>query len=184
MTLYVCLAETVIVKNGNVTYAPALKKAFCQYKEALRFRDECAKQFMEKESAKGRIFAEEPTHDDSARMFIVYNKDKKELYEKVFDITTVPFNGRIELDLTEKRKIVAEVGTDPEYKEIFVGFEEDGVWTQDLAVIGEEYKYADHGEFLGKKITNNKCANIKVYADSHNEDYTNEFIVDVYDEED
>lgn len=74
--------------------------------------------------------------------------------------------------------LVAEKGSDPNYKEVFIGLEDEkGVWLQDLAVIGGKYHY-DNGE-----VVHDEEISIKVYSDKDNEDYTHDFSVGVYVEE-
>ena len=76
--------------------------------------------------------------------------------------------------------LVAEKGTDNNYHEIFIGIEDkDGVWIQNLAIIGQKYHYTDEGE-----VVQDKGINLMVYADKDDEDYTNKFIIEQYCEED
>lgn len=91
-----------------------------------------------------------------------------------------PLGKRIEIEMPNGTKLVAEVNADPDYKEIFIGLEDkDGVWIQDLAIVGEKYKYTDSGE----KETIDGEYTIKVYSDEYTEDYTHEFDVKEYKEE-
>ena len=74
--------------------------------------------------------------------------------------------------------LVAEKGADSDYKEFFIGLEDkDGVFIQDLAVIGGQYHYEDDAVIQDKGIS------IKVYSDENNEDYTRNFNVGIYEEE-
>ena len=43
----------------------------------------------------------------------------------------------IRIDIGNGRKIVVEVGCDPNLKELYVGVVENGEWIQDIAVIRE-----------------------------------------------
>ena len=75
--------------------------------------------------------------------------------------------------------LVAEKGADENYNEIFIGIEDkDGVWIQDLAIVGQKYHYTDEGE-----VVQDKGINLMVYADKDDEDYTNKFEIGIYEEE-
>lgn len=85
---------------------------------------------------------------------------------------------RMEMDLGFAT-LVVERGADKDYKEIFIGLEDkDGMWIQDIAVIGQKYHYDEDC-----KVVHDKGINVLVYADANNEDYTNEFKIDIYEEE-
>lgn len=76
--------------------------------------------------------------------------------------------------------LVAEKGTDESYHEIFIGLEDkDGVWIQDLAVVGQKYHYTDDTE-----VVQDKGINVMVYADKNDEDYIHKFDIGIYEEED
>ena len=76
--------------------------------------------------------------------------------------------------------LVAEKGTDESYHENFIGLEDkDGVWIQDLAIVGQTYHYTDDTE-----VVQDKGVNVMVYADENDEDYTHKFDIDIYEEED
>lgn len=76
--------------------------------------------------------------------------------------------------------LVAEKGTDESYHEIFIGLEDkDGVWIQDLAIVGQKYHCTDDTE-----VVQDKGVNVMVYADENDEDYTHKFDIDIYEEED
>lgn len=91
---------------------------------------------------------------------------------------------RIEIPLGGDRKLVAEENIDHDYKEIFVFLEKDGVAWQDLAIIGEQYRYR-HSEKDGSDVVVpvNGEYTVKVYSDSENEDYTHVFDVGEYHED-
>lgn len=75
--------------------------------------------------------------------------------------------------------LVVEKGTEQNYKEVFVGLEDkNGVWTQDIAVIGQKYHYDDD-----LNVVQEKGIKVLVYADENNEDYTHRFDIDIYEEE-
>ena len=87
-----------------------------------------------------------------------------------------PYNShKIEKACGNGYRITAELGPDPEYKEIIVGIDTPmGEYHQDLAVIGEKYHYEDgcdspvpdHGNYV-----------IRVYGDENSDDYTDKFEV-------
>lgn len=84
---------------------------------------------------------------------------------------------RMEMDLGFAT-LVVERGADKDYKEIFIGLEDkDGMWIQDIAVIGQKYHYDEDCE-----VVHDKGINVLVYADANNEDYTHEFKIDIYEE--
>ena len=86
-------------------------------------------------------------------------------------------NNRIEIDLGFAN-LVAEARTN-DYKEIYVALEsKNGVWFQDLAVIGQKYHHDDD-----LNVVNEEGIRALVYADKDNEDYTNEFNIGIYKEE-
>lgn len=75
-------------------------------------------------------------------------------------------------------KIVADINTDPNYREVFVGLEDkSGTWIQDLAIVGQQYHYENGA------VVHDKGINVKVYADANDEDYTHSFDVSIYEEE-
>lgn len=76
-------------------------------------------------------------------------------------------------------KIVAEKGADPDYNEIFIYIEDkNGVCIQDLAIVGQKYHYDDDSE-----VVQDNSVLVRVFADEYNEDYTHEFDIGVYKEE-
>lgn len=75
--------------------------------------------------------------------------------------------------------LVAEKGTDKNYREIMIGLENKaGCWLQDLAIVGQKYHY-----IKGAEVVQDKGVDIRVYADKDNEDYTHHFEVGVYEED-
>ncbi len=77
---------------------------------------------------------------------------------------------KVLVDLPNGYKLVAERSSDPMYeKEIYIGLlNKDGVWCQDLAVVGE----LRDGVF-----------GVFVYSDCNDEDYTHEFTIGMFQEE-
>lgn len=88
---------------------------------------------------------------------------------------------RIVIDLDGGYKLVAEQNEDPYYnKEIFVGIlDPDGVWHQDLAVIRSAYQTKNN-----ETVWKNDLFDVLVYADKDCEDYTDNFAIGLYREED
>ena len=84
---------------------------------------------------------------------------------------------RIELQISENTKLVAEVNPYVDYKEIMIGFEKDGCWTQDLVIIGQ-YSYDNDNVIIKDAVK------ILVFGDAYSEDYTDFILVDEYKEED
>lgn len=92
-----------------------------------------------------------------------------------------PKNQKIVIDLPNGYKLVAEQNSDPNFsKEIFVGvIDPNGVWNQDLAIIRPSYKYdGDTPVWSQDKF------DILVYADKDNEDFTDDFTVELFQGED
>ena len=91
---------------------------------------------------------------------------------------------KISIDLGDGRKLVAEAGIDPDYKEVYVYLADShDVIIQDLAIIGENYRSANnadpdpdqnvipiHGEY-----------SVKVYADEQSEDWTFKHNIKLFD---
>ena len=76
-------------------------------------------------------------------------------------------------------KIVAKKGADTNYNEIFIWLEDkNGICIQDLAIVGQQYHYNDD---LG--VIQDDGIVVRVYADENNEDYTHQFHIGIYKEE-
>ena len=85
---------------------------------------------------------------------------------------------RIEIPLSNGYRLVAEANPDTSYKEIFIGLlDEKGLWHQDLAIVGQAYMFDRDYNVLPKDQLS-----VKVYADSNNEDFTEEFIIERFEE--
>lgn len=75
--------------------------------------------------------------------------------------------------------LVAEKGIDNNYREIYLSLEDkNGVWLQDLAIVGQQYHYDEE-----LNVVNDRGIDVKIYADSNNEDFTDEFGINIYEEE-
>ena len=86
-----------------------------------------------------------------------------------------PYNSHeIEKVCGNGNRIIASINEDPEYKEIFVGIQTPSGDYQDLAVIGEDYHYPDNSE---GPVPDHNTFTVKVYGDSENEDFTEEFTI-------
>jgi hypothetical protein len=86
-------------------------------------------------------------------------------------------NKGIVLKLGDGFSLVADSNDMDGYKEIYVYLREDstGIMHQDLAVVGENYTYGDEGEV---KPLHGRYS-IKVYSDPDNEDWQQEFVIDL-----
>ena len=75
--------------------------------------------------------------------------------------------------------LVAEKGIDNNYREIYLSLaDKNGVWLQDLAIVGQQYHYDEE-----LNVVNDRGIDVKIYADSNNEDFTDEFGINIYEEE-
>lgn len=69
--------------------------------------------------------------------------------------------------------LVVERNIDENYKEVFIGIEEDGVWVQDIAIVRNAYQYDDDGN-----VVLDDYVEVLVYADpDYTEDYTDRFCI-------
>lgn len=95
--------------------------------------------------------------------------------KKKFSLNPPPDRVTVDLGFAT---LVAEEGSDPNYKEVFVGLEDaDGVCLQDLAVIGSKYHYDNDG------IVFEDAVSIKVFSDKNKDDYTHEFSIGIHEDE-
>lgn len=77
-------------------------------------------------------------------------------------------------------KIVAERGADHNYNEIFIFLEDkNGMCVQDLAIVGQKYHYNKNLD-----VVQDESVLVRLFADEYNEDYTHEFEIGVYKEDD
>lgn len=85
----------------------------------------------------------------------------------------------MEIELGGGLKLVAEQDPDAMFgKGLYVGIEKDGEWVQDLAIVRNAYDICD-----GNVVYKDKLFDVLVYADENNEDYTHDFHVPLYEEE-
>lgn len=86
----------------------------------------------------------------------------------------------IEVDLSNGKKLIAARNTDRDFKEIFIGIEdEDGCWVQDLATVREEYRWEEKNGVHEYVPVPNKYE-VLVYGDCNNEDWTECFKIGDY----
>lgn len=83
-------------------------------------------------------------------------------------------NQKISIDLGFA-KLVAEVNTDPNVREIIVSLEKDGIWVQDLAIVRQKEGFQT--ETYEKKIE------VLLYEDETTEDYTAKKEINIYENE-
>lgn len=98
-----------------------------------------------------------------------------EFFEQELELQKeVAIENKIKIDLGFA-SLIAEKGADPNYKEIFIGLEDsNGIWSQDIAVIGEKYHYEGDNVILDKGVS------VKLYSDKDQEDYTHDFEIGIY----
>lgn len=86
---------------------------------------------------------------------------------------------RIEIELPNGYKLVAEQNTDPQYsREMFIGIvDAAGVWWQDLAVVRSSYHY--DGENI---VWDDKQFDVLVFGNEDNEDFTEDFSIGLHEE--
>lgn len=59
---------------------------------------------------------------------------------------------KIVIDLGyDNLQLIVERNLDPGYNEVFVGLERNGVWVQDLAIVGQQYHYGDDCNVIRRK---------------------------------
>lgn len=93
---------------------------------------------------------------------------------------------KIEIDLGNGVSLCAESGESTGYNEFYVYIKKDGVVWQDLAIIGEQWCYdmvRCHGRLTSTKVRQRGEYYVKVYANELSEDYTDEFTIKQYEEE-
>lgn len=83
-------------------------------------------------------------------------------------------NNRIEMELNDGDKLVAEVNPNKPFREIFIGIKnKDGVWVQDLACVGQDYEIND--DLTISNVDN--FYKIRVWADHKSDDLTHSFLI-------
>lgn len=86
---------------------------------------------------------------------------------------------RVEIELPNGYKLVAEQNTDADYsREMFIGIvDPDGIWHQSLAVIRSSFHYDGNDV-----VWDDDQFDVLVYADKDNEDFTHDFSIGLYQE--
>ena len=88
---------------------------------------------------------------------------------------------RVSIPLSNGKKLVAEVNPDGDFKEIYIGIEDNGgAWWQDLAIVREDYYWNDDEYGI---IPMPGRYEVLVYSDCNNEDWTDSFQIGEYEEE-
>lgn len=76
--------------------------------------------------------------------------------------------------------LVAEPNLDNGYKEICIGLEtHGGIWFQDIARVGN---MVDDSDVTGNPIQQPNKISAYVYADAHDEDFTDKFVISAFQE--
>lgn len=129
-----------------------------------------AKEAMRKE------FEETDSCDGKLNDMTAWARGKFDVEWKIVELKT-----RLELPLEDGRKLVAEGPLDPNFPhELAVGLvDKEGIWEQDLVVVRQSYRLD------GSKVIyeNGAPFDIYVYANKDNEDWTDNFVVDQWEEE-
>lgn len=83
----------------------------------------------------------------------------------------------IEIEIGGGLRLVAETGSDPDYdREICIGVvDENDTWLQDLAIVRNAYMYEDTPDGNWAVKWYEGLFEVCVFADEHNEDYTNKY---------
>lgn len=138
--------------------------------------------------AKENFYEEHQYEDDAGVVMLLFDDNDKNISQgfeefsrmmvECLDLAYGPEKtideNKIKIDLGFAT-LVAEKGADPNYNEIFIGLEDlSGVWSQDIAVIGEKYHYEED------KVVSEKGISVKLYSDKDQEDYTHNFDIDIY----
>ena len=85
-----------------------------------------------------------------------------------------PSTNRIEISLEDGIILVAEQNTDPNYpRELYVGLEKDGVWVQDIAFVGQSYKYQEGGKSYLDELS------VLIWQHPEADDYTDGFTIPI-----
>lgn len=85
---------------------------------------------------------------------------------------------QISVPVGNGKTITAEIGEDHDYKEIYVGVTEGDCWLQDLAIVRNAYETTKDLE-----VKQLDYAEVLVYGDANDEDYTKRFEVDYHEED-
>ncbi len=84
---------------------------------------------------------------------------------------------RLEIPLNDGDRLVAEVNPNKPFREIFIGIvNQNDVWVQDLAVVGQDYEIED--DLSVKNVDN--IYRIRLWTDERDENITHDFTVRRY----
>lgn len=91
--------------------------------------------------------------------------------------SSLDVNEKIEVAIPGGRTLVVETNDDPEFPyEVFVGItDSQDRFLQNLALIGQDYDYPSNDHRWLNRYS------VRVWGDSENEDWTDEFIIDAID---
>lgn len=104
------------------------------------------------------------------------SSDTPDTFEKIFGCTAL--ENKLVIPFGE-HKIVAEKGADHNYNEMFIWIEDkNGVCIQDLVIVGQKYHYDENLD-----VVQDDSVLVRVFANKDDDDYTNEFDIGVYKEE-
>ena len=93
-------------------------------------------------------------------------------------------NNRIEINLGNGLKLVAERNTISDFdREIFIGIEKDGVWTQDLALVRPSYKWKPTLVEYSELEWRDDLFDVLVWRNDKDVSFTEEFEIKRYEEE-
>lgn len=96
-------------------------------------------------------------------------------------VNNVLYGPKLELEVTNGKKLVAEINPDLSYKELFVYLEDgQGRSVQDIAVIGEKYSYDETDSDSQNIIPHPGKYVARVYGDANDECYTDCFEIGEY----
>ena len=117
--------------------------------------------------------------DDCAWSLVIRNGKIDDISGSVEWNHEPPSPPKIAIPLDSGYELVAEANADSDYKEIFLYLRKDGMATQDLAIVGEQYTYDDDSNV--KPI--HGAYSVKVYSDPGDENYKCDFGIGRWEEE-
>ena len=85
----------------------------------------------------------------------------------------------LRISLANGKEIVAGIGCDPDYPEIYICIQDGDVCIQDICIVRPHEEWLAKGS-IGRKNIDVDCI---VFSDELSEDYTHKFIIKQYEEE-
>lgn len=82
----------------------------------------------------------------------------------------------VQIPIRDNLTLCAEDNSSSGYREICIGLMEDGVWKQDLAIVGQKYHYKDGNE----EPSFDDGFTVKAFSLPYNEDFTHCFTIGEY----